>query len=290
MFNPTQLVIDAFIEQLKESYLRTYGILEPHFPNMIAFMGRMALENIANSDAPYHDVTHTVMVASVGQEILRGKHLREGRVAPRDWLHFTIALVCHDIGYVRGVCRGDRESHYVINDADQTVFLPPGSTDASMAPHRVNRAKIFVRQRFENVDLIDVGLVTAYIEHTRFPVPDGEAYRDAKGYAGLLRAADLIGEVADPSFLRKSGALFAEFQESGRAAELGYQSAADVRTSYPDSFKQTIFPLIEPAVRLLRVTEEGKQWLANLYANLYAEEHRVPTTGPERGKSWGSDA
>jgi len=34
------------------------------------------MENIANSDAPYHDMNHTIMVTLVGQEILRGKHTR----------------------------------------------------------------------------------------------------------------------------------------------------------------------------------------------------------------------
>jgi len=26
---------------------------------------------------------------------------------PRDWLHFIISLLCHGIGYVRGICQGD---------------------------------------------------------------------------------------------------------------------------------------------------------------------------------------
>ena len=60
------------------------------------------MEIIANSDAPYHNAEHTMMVTLVGQEILRGKHIREGGVTPRDWLHFISSLLCHDIGYVRG--------------------------------------------------------------------------------------------------------------------------------------------------------------------------------------------
>src|SRR5262249_47688827 len=47
---------------------------------------------IPNSDAPYHDLGHTICVTLVGQEVLRGKHLREGGVSPRDWLHFIISL------------------------------------------------------------------------------------------------------------------------------------------------------------------------------------------------------
>ena len=106
MFNPTQLVIDAFVDHLRESYYGMYGLLEPDFGNIVGFCGRLALENLANSDALYHDVNHTILVTEVGQEILRGKHLSEGGVSPQDWLHFVISLLCHDIGYVRGVCSG----------------------------------------------------------------------------------------------------------------------------------------------------------------------------------------
>ena len=36
------------------------------------------------------------------------KHMREGGVTPEDWLLYVISLLCHDIGFVRGVCRADR--------------------------------------------------------------------------------------------------------------------------------------------------------------------------------------
>ena len=78
MFNPIQVVIDAFVQQLQEQYEQIYGMLEPAYPGIIGFIARLAMENIANSDAPYHDMDHTVMVTLVGQEILRGKHISEG--------------------------------------------------------------------------------------------------------------------------------------------------------------------------------------------------------------------
>jgi hypothetical protein len=110
------VVIDAFVEQLQKQYEQTYGMLEPGNPGIIGFIARLAMENIANSDAPYHDMNHTAMVTLVGQEILRGKHITEGGVTPRDWLHFIISLLCHDIGYVRGVCRGDGNGRYICDD------------------------------------------------------------------------------------------------------------------------------------------------------------------------------
>src|SRR5690242_4501612 len=116
MFNPTQVVIDAFAQELRAMYDRVYGLLEPSYPFVLDFVARMALENIANSDAPYHNADHTIMVTLVGQEILRGKHIREGGVTPHDWMHFMVSLLCHDIGYVRGVCRGDGNGRYVCNE------------------------------------------------------------------------------------------------------------------------------------------------------------------------------
>jgi hypothetical protein len=63
-------------------YERTYGLLEPSYPGILNFVAQLALENIATSDAAYHDVNHTIMVTLVGQEILRGRHISVGGVTP----------------------------------------------------------------------------------------------------------------------------------------------------------------------------------------------------------------
>jgi hypothetical protein len=279
MFSPTQIVIQAFVEQLKNKYLLIYGTLEPDYPDIISFVGRLALENIANSDAVYHDMNHTIMVTLVGQEIVLGKHICEGGVTPRDWLHFMISLLCHDIGYVRGVCRGDRNGHYVCDESGGVVPVFAGATDASLTPYHVTRSKLFVRERFGKVSLthIDTREIEANIEHTRFPVPEDERHIGTADYPGLVRAADLIGQLADINYLRKTSALFAEFQETGTSERLGYQTPDDLRAAYPDFFWQAVRPYIGDALRYLRVTQEGKQWIANLYAHVFSEEHRGAT-------------
>ena len=149
MFNPTEIVIQAFVQHLQNMYGQIYGVLEPAYPDIIGFVARLSLENIADSDAAYHDMNHTIMVTLVGQEILRGKHTRDGGVTPRDWLHFTISLLCHDIGYVRGVCRGDRDGHYVCNEKGDLAPISAGATDASLTPYHVTRSRLFVRERLE---------------------------------------------------------------------------------------------------------------------------------------------
>jgi hypothetical protein len=276
MFNPTQIVVEAFVGELQRMYERTYGVLEPSYPGIIGFFGRLALENIANSDAAYHDVNHTIMVTLVGQEILRGRHISVGGVTPREWLHFIVSLLCHDIGYVRGICRGDGDGRYVTNLAGDTVTVPEGSTDAAMTPYHVARSKIFVRERFGKVALsqLDTLVIEANIEHTRFPVPKDELHEVTGDFPGLLRAADLIGQLADINYLRKTSALFNEFRETGMSEILKYQSAADLRANYPQFFWQVVRPYIEDALRYLRVTQDGKLWIANLYANVFSMEHR----------------
>jgi hypothetical protein len=119
-----QQLHEAFIRELRTMYERTYGTMEPGYPGVISVVAQLALENIATSDAAYHDVNHTIMVTLVGQDILRGRHISVGGVTPRDWLRFIISLLCHDIGYVRGICRGDGDGSYVTNLAGDTVTLP----------------------------------------------------------------------------------------------------------------------------------------------------------------------
>lgn len=276
MFNPTELLIDAFVDRLQQAYLRTYGNLEPSYAGIIGWAGRMALENIANSDALYHDVEHTIMVTLVGQEILKGKHLREGGVSPRDWLHFVISLLCHDIGYLRGVCREDRDGTYTTGVAGHTVTLPPGATDAALTPYHVDRGKRFVRERFGGNNLIDAEIIAANIELTRFPVPDDTDHQGTDNYPGLVRAADLIGQLADPHHMRKFAALFYEFAETGTNQKLGYATPADLRNDYPTFYWGEVNRYIQDGLRHLRVTQEGKQWIANLYAHVFAVEHQEP--------------
>jgi hypothetical protein len=172
---------------------------------------------------------------------------------------------------------------YVSNLAGEKVGVPEGATDASLTPYHVARSKLFVRQRFSDaiVDL-DIPLIEKNIEHTRFPVPEDEAHKSTGDFPGLVRAADLIGQLADINYLRKQPALFNEFRETGASEKLGYKSVADLRDNYPDFFWQKVRPYIGDALRYLRITQEGKQWVANLYANVFSMEHRslAPIPGP----------
>ena len=195
----------------------------------------------------------------------------------------TVALLCHDVGYVRGACRGDTATEVVVDLAGTRLPLPRGASDAFLTPYHVDRSKIFVRERAEVIGTVDPERVAAAIELTRFPVPD-DGDHDATGTeAGLVRAADLIGQLADPGYLRKQTALFHEFVETGTAARLGYRSPADLAEAYPRFFWDKVEPYIGDALRYLALTQDGRQWTANLYSQVFAVEHGRWRMGPHAG-------
>lgn len=279
MHNLSQMMIEYLVDEVQDAYERTYSDLEPHINNVIGWTARLALEIIANTDALYHNLDHTVMVTLAGQAILEGKHLKEGGITPNDWLHYTIALLCHDIGYVRGILKLDNGQVCATGIGDETISLPNGGTDIAMTPYHVDRSKQFVRERFgqklldDMDDLIDPERICQYIEYTRFPPPEDESYADTAGLAGLTRAADFIGQLGDPNYLRKTPALFYEFEETNANQEMGYSSPTDLRKSFASFFWNIVNPYIQDATKYLSVTQSGKQWIANLYAHVFTVEH-----------------
>jgi hypothetical protein len=281
MFNSSELIIGACIRGLEEVYVADFGHEQPGYPDILRIVAQAALERIADSNALYHNLEHTILVTTVGQEILRGKKIKAGGVSSGDWLHFVAALLCHDIGYVRGVCLGDTGHTFVIDEHGEQVTLPRGASDAALTPYHVDRGKMFVRERFRHIDAIDVERLAAAIELTRFPVPCDGDHEATDTEPGLLRAADLIGQLADPHYMRKINALFHEFLETGTAAVRGYETSADLAECYPKFFWQTVRPYVGEALDYLRVTQSGKQWIANLYSHVFAAEHEAFDLGPE---------
>jgi hypothetical protein len=275
MINLQGILIEQFVKELKRAYQETYSLIEPQYGSILEWAGRLSLEIIANSDSLYHDVEHTMMVTLVGQAILKGKHLSKGGVAPRDWLHFVLALLCHDIGYIRGICSADGNGFYATGENSETVEIPDTGTDASLTPYHVSRSKLFVQERFggKNLTDVDANLVSEYIEMTRFPIPPDGPHQIFVGYGALVRAADFIGQLGDPDYLRKIPALFYEFEETGENKRIGYTSPGHMRQNFTQFYWKVVRPFIDEALGYLSVTQEGKQWIANLNSHVFEVEH-----------------
>ena len=282
MFNPTATVAEAFGEYLAQTYLEYFSGRREEHAAYIKGGARMILERLGNSDALYHNAEHTMMVTLVGQQILRGQLVTRS-LNPEDWLHFIMALLIHDIGYSRNVLEGDSNTEVVISASGETITPPRGASDAFLAPYHVERGKMYAQQRFASSSLIDANRIAAAIDFTSFPVPDDPKYKVTDSEPALVRAADLIGQMADPFYHRKINGLYHEFVETGMAKKLGYKTPMDLMEQFPDFFWSQVNPLIGPALRHLEQTMEGKQWVAQLYNHVFQVSHRTSLLGPFQG-------
>lgn len=282
MLNPISIMADRLGDHISELYLQYFSNRKPEYATYMGGAARLVLERIGNSSALYHNIEHTLMVTLVGQQIIRGRLLSES-VPPEDWLHYTCSLLVHDIGMVRGVCRGDTVESVVINEAGDSFTPARGASDAVLAPYHIERGKIYALQRFGPSQFVDAKRVSEAIEMTRFPVPKDPAYQVTNTEGALVRAADLIGQLADPFYHRKLTALYAEFAETGMVDQLECRNPADLAAMYSEFFKAQVEPYIQDAIVYLELTTEGKQWIANLDSNLFQAGHRPCRIGPFPG-------
>ena len=278
MITIPELAADA-LEEFLGGYMRSrFGARQTHLVQIVPGAARLALECIGNSDALYHNVEHTMLVTLAGHDILRGRALHHN-VSADDYAHVIIACLAHDIGYVRGLFGDDDADGFVIDAAGGKVTLPRGSSDAGLMHHHVDRSKLYVMRRIEGMEPLDSRRIAAAIEGTRFPPREGHAFDEE---ASIVRAADFIGQLGDPNYLRKSNALYSEFEEVGINRQLGYESPADIVHRYPQFYWNSVAPHIQTEIGYLNRTSSGRQWISNLYGNVFRAERDISLSGPQR--------
>ena len=225
-----ELAAEALGSFLAEHMGRRFGSTDAGLIGLIPTAARLALDCIGNSDALYHNVEHTMLVTLVGYDIMRGRALLMPTCAS-DFAHLLAACLFHDIGFVRGILKGDGPDGYVTDADGSKTKLERGSSDAALMPYHVDRSKLFVFDRIANSELLDADRIARAIEYTRFPsLVEPEDPDNEEGL--LVRAADLIGQLGDPHYLRKANALYCEFEEVGMNKQLGYSSPADLTDRY----------------------------------------------------------
>lgn len=257
-----------------------FGSSHDDLAERVGGLARITIECLGRSDALYHNFEHTVLVTTVGRDILRGRTMSEG-IEPEDYSHLIVACLLHDIGFVRGVLSGDTKTEFVVDRSGKTVTLPRGASDASLAPYHVDRSKLFVYERLGDSSFIDAARVAAAIELTRFP-PHPSANGDKVSLEPrLVQAADLIGQLGDPLYPKKANALFYEFEEIGSHRQLGYESPADLVDKYPGFFWNYVSMYIQDGMKYLALTGSGRQWIANLHNHVFCAETAIRSMGPQ---------
>ena len=281
MITVPELASEALGSFLASHMQHGFGFSNARMVETIPSIARLALECIGNSDALYHNVEHTMLVTIAAHDILRGRALH-APVPVDDYAHLIIACLMHDIGYVRGILKGDDEDGFVVDATGRKVTLPRGASDAALFLYHVDRSKLFVMERITPMEAIDEQRVVRAIECTRFPdnlVPEIE---DDDEVNGLLRAADFIGQLGDPHYIRKANALYCEFEEAGLNRQFGYASPADLVNLYPQFYWENVYPQIQAAIRYLNVTARGRRWIANLHSNVFHAERNISLCGPQQ--------
>jgi len=245
-----ELAADALGKFLGEYMQRRFGSSQTQLVEMVPSIARIALECIGNSDALYHNVEHTMLVTLAGHDILRGRALHSHMPA-EDYAHVIIACLTHDIGYVRGLFKQDDKDGYVVDDAGRKVTLHRGASDASLMPYHVDRSKLFVMERIEGMAQLDKHRIARAVEGTRFPpsIPSEQEEVD---------------------------------EEAGVNRQLGYSSPADLVNLYPQFYWNSVAPHVQTAIRYLNVTSRGRQWIANLYSNVFRAERDISLSGPQK--------
>ncbi len=271
--------ISSFLRVLKSRRDQIFPDSSGHYWQAISDTAQTALNIISSSDALYHDVEHTCLVTLCGQEIFIGKKILDGDLTEDDWVYFTIALLLHDIGYVRNILPQDSGRSQIISPDNSKYFMGPGDTDASLTPFHIERGKLFIEDR-NWPEGIDENIICEMIGYTEFPIPKSrEKQKDHSNkselLASLVGSADLIGQLADPSYDVKIPRLYFEFLETGTVDNLGYRSAEDLRRSYPSFFYNFVNPNIEASIKYLNATPEGQKWTSLLNFHVFSQENRA---------------
>jgi hypothetical protein len=233
----------------------------------------LALAMQRNTDAAYHDAGHTELVTLTGLDLLDGLAATTGAPPdPRAWSHALIAMLFHDVGYVRGACADDAAPRFVTTAAGQPpalTALPEGATDAALMRWHVDRGMRLVHERLDAPEL-DPAWIADLIDATRFPVPAAEALRAPSpetDLRALVRAADLIGQLSDPAYLARIPALFAEMVE-GAPHGAPFVDPDEMRAGYPAFYAREVHPWIADALPLLDATASGRARHAELRRQL----------------------
>ena len=164
-----------------------------------------------------------MLVTLAGHDIFKGRALLTAST-PDDYSNFIVAGPSHDIGYVRGILKGDRPDGFVVDASGNKVTLPRGCSDAALAPHHVERSKLFVLDRLASIEELDGARIAGATGHVfplfhrarRSPCPRGRgAFAGRRPDRPAWRSA----------LFEKANALYHEFEEIGLNRQLGYELA-----------------------------------------------------------------
>lgn len=153
-------------------------------------------------DTAYHDITHTLQATLCLVELIHNRHENRAspRVTPNDFRRALVAVLFHDIGYLKkiGDCEGSGAKYTHLHEQRSCDF-----------------ARAFLERRCWPDD--DIQFVENLISSTgpRVDVTQIEFRSEIERLLGqAVCTADYIGQMSDPRYPDRLKPLFEEFAES----------------------------------------------------------------------------
>lgn len=277
MFIPAEALADWLAKDILAAFDDHFPSADPEWKEILQSSVDLSIGLLAKCSASYHDADHTAMVTQAAQDILIGRAQSEP-LAETDWVHFILAALFHDIGFCRGICKGDGDRRFVSDECGGYFTPNAGQSDAAFAPYHVDRGMIFVTEHFAEHSRIDAHRLASAISCTRFP-PHGPQ-RELGSEPALLRAADLIGQIGDPLYSRKLTNLFYEMSELGSAEAHRYQRPGDMVSGFREFYRTLVAPVLGPAIAHLEKSKSGQGWVQRLQILLNQADARTMEGGP----------
>ena len=270
IFSPAEFLSRHLEGLIEDRFTAHYGNTEGPLLGLMKDALTTSMEIINGTDALYHNCEHTVMVSLAGQDILAGKIALGDQVSAQQWATYVISLLFHDVGYIKRLLSGDTVDHVVVDQSGATQTLPHGATDAALTLFHVDRGMAFVAQKYASCRLLDVSAILENIENTRFPPPAQvlAAPCSRTRWPDMVRAADLIGQLAEPNYLQKLPALYEEYVECGTAQSMGLQDYRGLLIKFPEFFSKVVSNLVAEAFDALAAAPDGARWRESLDRSL----------------------
>jgi len=277
IFSPQKILSSTLSTAIESEFRRLFGGHESSLRHAVLESVDFAMKALSRADSQYHNSEHTFIVSMAGLDILRGKAELGDPIDAEDWATYVISLLFHDIGYLKKLFPKDSASAVVANSTGGIFPLAPGATDASLTRIHVDRGMAFVEAHFKSSRIVDVERVLNNIENTRFPAPPEvrETPRSRLSWPDMVRAADLIGQLADPNYLRKLPALYEEFLECGTAEVMGLKNYHGLIEQFPSFIGKMVRPLVCEGFDAMAAAPGGQRWINSLNNSIaYCESLR----------------
>ena len=216
------------------------------------FSGKYPNYQACNTD--YHDLRHTTDAFLAMSRLIHGAMLNGNRFSPLDILTGLTASLFHDVGYIQEAhdTEGTGAKYTAVHEQRSARFLERHGVENGMLQEEISRGKVMILCTDLTID----------IETLYFPNADVELL------GTMINAADLLGQMADRTYLEKLLYLYHEFKE-GNVGD--YTGEVDILRKTPRfyHFIQNRLKKVSDLLDLFMVSHFRSRWMID--TNLYTE-------------------